>query len=126
MVASAAPWLNVVTLGAWGTRASASGRAGFSLIRLVSNSSHTRTHTRKHAPPSHNLSKQTTPTVFAHAQPVAHAQSSHRGALGRCQRLVNRAVGHDHVDQQEPAQVELGRERERAVAQLGAPVVARW
>ena len=47
-------------------------------------------------------------------RPVEHL------ALRRRQRLVDRPIDHKDVDEEEPAQVELGREREGAVNQLGA------
>jgi len=40
------------------------------------------------------------------------------GALGGRERLLDGAVGHDHVDQQKQAEVELGAERQHAVDQL--------
>lgn len=45
--------------------------------------------------------------------------------VGRGQRALDGAVGHDHVDQQEEAEVQLCAQAEHAVEELGAPVEAR-
>ena len=60
------------------------------------------------------------------AAPRTSARSGvgdHR-AFGRRERLVDGAVGHDDVEQKEPPQIELGRERERTVGEFGSKVKA--
>ena len=61
------------------------------------------------------------PTAATALPPACSPFGDHR-ALHRRERLVDGAVGHDDVEQEEPPQVELGRERECTVREFCAPV----